>query len=689
VLISHPRRIPTLLFIVSFVILLIINALSLLQIKKIDNANKQIVHTYEVMQAAQGIFLNVLETENDQRSYLITGDEPYKTNLDNGMKDIYQSIKVTQDLVADNPDQLARLAVITSILKSRVVILNKLIELKQQRKVLSVDGIDLIRQEQNLADHTQQLIVNVSEEEFVLLKQHNQAIYEDIRIANILTIAASIIMMFYFLIYFISFNRHLSQRLESEKKRRIVENQLKGIIEGTTDLIAAQDLEGRYMIFNNAYEREFKKIFNQPISVGTNLKEILVNAPDYKTKVINNWQRAIAGQEFTDQIQLGKNFYETTFSAIKDDENKRIGTSMVSRNITQRMTQEQEMQNLNQELVEEMNKLDTHNKKMTFLVEMSDTLQACATVEEVAKVIASFAVKILDFSNGILYIMPLNSTHLEAMAMWGNPSQQQRLIATDQCWALRRGRLYTVGDAKKDLPCEHILLSDQKMPSYMCMPLVAQNNIYGLLYLESIVNGLSFSEHHRIMITATAEAAALALANVRLRDLLRTESIHDSLTGLYNRRFLEEFLAKEFNQVKRKPTPIAIIMLDIDYFKKFNDTYGHELGDKILQELGKLLQNEVRSGDIVCRYGGEEFIWVLHDCTLEFAQQRAHELREKIAKITILHKNEVIKSLTVSFGIAIFPEHGNTISELMRAADEALYEAKQTGRDKIVVYSVE
>ncbi|MGB6975839.1 MAG: diguanylate cyclase [Gammaproteobacteria bacterium] len=658
-----------------------------MQIKKIDTANKQIVRTHQIMESAQNIFLNVLETENDQRSYLITGDEPYKSNLQNGMRDIYESIQATRQLVGDNPEQLSRLGLIESILKDRLIILNRLIDLKKQKQVLSKEGINLVRQEQNFADHTQQVIVNIIEEEFVLLKQHNQAIYEDIRLANILTIIAVFIMMLYFLLYFIYFNYQLSQRIQSEKKKKTVENQLKGIIEGSSELIAALDLKGCYILYNSAYEREFKKICNKQIALGMSLEEALAAAPAYKSKVFHNWQRAISGEEFTDEVELGDNIYEATFSTIRDDDENRIGAALVTRNITQRMNQEQEMQNLNKELIDEMNKLDNHNKKMTLLVEMSDALQACATVEEVAKVIANFAEKILNFASGVLYIMPVSSKQLEAMAMWGNPTQQQPIIPTDRCWALRRGHLYQVNDVQKDLPCEHILISEQKTNPYICMPLIAQNNIYGLLYLELLVNGASFFEHRRILITAIAEAAALALANVRLRDLLRTQSIHDSLTGLYNRRFLEEFLEKEFNQVKRKPTSIAMIMLDIDYFKKFNDTYGHELGDKVLHELGKLLQNVGRSGDIICRYGGEEFIWVLHDCTLEFAIQRAAILQKKIAKIAILHKGEPVEPVTVSLGIAIFPENGRNSTELMNAADKALYQAKQTGRNKIVVYS--
>jgi diguanylate cyclase (GGDEF)-like protein len=182
---------------------------------------------------------------------------------------------------------------------------------------------------------------------------------------------------------------------------------------------------------------------------------------------------------------------------------------------------------------------------------------------------------------------------------------------------------------------------------------------------------------------ALAEDMALALANLRLRETLRSQAIRDSLTGLFNRRYLEETLERELNRVKRQKTPLGVIMMDLDHFKAYNDAFGHGAGDELLSALGKLLKTHIRGEDIACRYGGEEFLVIMPGSSMEVAQQRAEVFRQAIKKMH--HQYQELQPITLSLGVAANPGHGDTGAQLIRAADAALYRAKQAGRDRVVV----
>ncbi|MFZ1629601.1 MAG: GGDEF domain-containing protein, partial [Anaerolineae bacterium] len=174
-----------------------------------------------------------------------------------------------------------------------------------------------------------------------------------------------------------------------------------------------------------------------------------------------------------------------------------------------------------------------------------------------------------------------------------------------------------------------------------------------------------------------------ALANLRLRETLRSQAIRDPLTGLFNRRYMEETLTREVHRAARRGTTLGIIMLDIDHFKRFNDSYGHQAGDALLRALGSYLQERTRGEDIVCRYGGEEFTLILPETPLSVLEQRADQLRVGITRLQVEHYRAMIGPVTLSAGVAIFPDHGLTGDAVLRAADTALYRAKTEGRNRI------
>jgi diguanylate cyclase (GGDEF)-like protein len=242
------------------------------------------------------------------------------------------------------------------------------------------------------------------------------------------------------------------------------------------------------------------------------------------------------------------------------------------------------------------------------------------------------------------------------------------------------------------MPCRHV--DDREDASYLCLPLTAQGETLGVLHLRA--TGVVAADGspatlavNRPLVTTVCDQITLGIANLRLRDTLRHQSIHDLLTGLYNRRYMEEALQREVPRAVRNGRPLAVIMADLDHFKTFNDTFGHEAGDAVLSELGLLLKSSVRASDMACRYGGEEFALVLPETTLEGTLARVEAIRARVAALRVSHRNRMLGGLTLSLGVALLPQHGSSSEELLRAADKALYAAKQAGRNRAQVAEAE
>jgi diguanylate cyclase (GGDEF)-like protein len=276
---------------------------------------------------------------------------------------------------------------------------------------------------------------------------------------------------------------------------------------------------------------------------------------------------------------------------------------------------------------------------------------------------------------------------LESVATWENPlnTNQMLTFTPKECWALRQSRSYWMDDARTHPLCQHPFISEQTSV-YHCVPLMAQGELLGLLHLAQLpgaIDGINIT--HRRLAETTAEQIALALANLKLRQTLQNQSIRDPLTNLYNRRYLEETLEREFYRAERSQQPVGIIMVDIDHFKRVNDTFGHDAGDRVLRQLSIFLNEHIRKGDIACRYGGEEFTLILPGANLEVVQRRAELMREKIKHLDIPYGSKNLGPITLSLGVATFPEHGTQLEEVLKAADTALYRAKALGRDRVVI----
>ena len=329
--------------------------------------------------------------------------------------------------------------------------------------------------------------------------------------------------------------------------------------------------------------------------------------------------------------------------------------------------------------------LAARDRRNQSLTELTGLLQTVRDVEEAVQVMPRFLEAIFAPHAGAVYLAKSSLNYLELVQHWGKVSSPATMEMSD-CWGLRRGQPYLVEDSRNALVCPH-LGAHPDGHAYLCLPMMAQGSTIGLLHLafatpRSDTHATrAWREHARLV----AEQLALALANLKLRDALREQSIRDVLTGLHNRRFLEESLARELARAEREKHSLAAFMLDVDHFKRFNDQHGHEAGDAVLRALGNALRESVRGGDIACRFGGEEFTVVLPRTDTAHAREWAERLMRRVRSMEVKSGAQALPGVTISMGLAMFPGDGANAETLLQAADLALYEAKRAGRDRLVV----
>jgi diguanylate cyclase (GGDEF)-like protein len=325
---------------------------------------------------------------------------------------------------------------------------------------------------------------------------------------------------------------------------------------------------------------------------------------------------------------------------------------------------------------------------------VGDLLQMCKSVEESNGVLAHYVGKLFPGACGSFYHLNPRNNLLEAVVTWGaDEATDDPVIAKEDCWALRSGQLHSVDGPGAGLACQH-LSHPPRGPSF-CAPITAQGEVLGMLHVRFAERDArdahppalkdSRPETRKLWVLAVSEHLSLALANLKLRETLRMQAVRDALTGLYNRRYMEHALEREVLRAARNHRTVGLIMLDLDHFKRVNDSYGHEVGDLLLRSVGEFLLANVRAEDIACRYGGEEFVVLLPEATLAMTQTRAEQLWKGIQGLTVSVRGALLRALTTSVGVAAYPEHGRSLAELLRAADVALYSAKREGRDRVMV----
>jgi len=353
--------------------------------------------------------------------------------------------------------------------------------------------------------------------------------------------------------------------------------------------------------------------------------------------------------------------------------NLRLEEEMRERSLAQ-----QELNGQNERMVQE---LTLRSQRATNLVKMAELLQSCTDTKDAFSVVAGMAPKIFPELRGAVLLFNSSRSVLETAVSWSDCVLPSAVFSPQDCWGLRTGRLHTVTPGDTTAECKHVVPGQS---SYFCVPLLSQGEAIGVLHFQ-MIETVPLAETIMSMVSMFAEQVGLSVTNLRLREALRNQSIRDPLTGLFNRRYLEEMLDREIRRAVRSEQSLGLLMLDLDFFKKFNDTYGHEAGDTVLREVGSFLSRSVRAEDVVCRFGGEEFVIILPMADLKATRARAERIRSKLRELPVLHQGQSVGMVTVSIGVSAVPQHGTSRNSLLDAADAALYQAKREGRDRVAV----
>ena len=252
------------------------------------------------------------------------------------------------------------------------------------------------------------------------------------------------------------------------------------------------------------------------------------------------------------------------------------------------------------------------------------------------------------------------------------------------CKAVRMGRPFRVNEVGVEPLCPGKFALPEK-GSYYCGPLIAGGIIIGAVRLEGEAG--FWTPERESLLESYLSTTASVLSNLHLLQTMREQANIDPLTGLYNRRFCKDYARKLMAMARRKNTPLGFIMLDLDHFKNINDVHGHEIGDRILKQFAKTITQSMRETNLTARLGGEEFVVVLPDTGAEACMVVAERIRMAVYHMAVPQvKEKPIPPVTVSLGIAVYPEHGGTLEEMLHAADRALYESKRAGRNRSTLY---
>jgi diguanylate cyclase (GGDEF)-like protein/PAS domain S-box-containing protein len=377
---------------------------------------------------------------------------------------------------------------------------------------------------------------------------------------------------------------------------------------------------------------------------------------------------------------------ELNISPVFDESGTHTHFMSVERDVTERKRLEAE--------TKQALELEHHRRReRRLLFETSEWLFAAKSTDELLEVVATCMARMVPEAQGQLFLYSNSRDVLDLVCQWGGETHQEHMEA-DDCWALRKGRAYAYGVNQIDFTCSHVEPKGvrQEHP-YLCLPIIAHGDTIGLLHLnfptlalddDAIEATRAWIDNRRELSLICAEQISLAVANVHLRNELHDQSVRDQLTGLWNRRWFNDAAHKELARARRRGRPLALISIDVDHFKRFNDHNGHDAGDTVLREVGAAMSRRFTEGVAPVRMGGEEFLVLAPDTDLDAARRMAEGLREDIAGLEIRYAGAKLPPVTISAGIAVCPGDAETQQELLRVADLALYAAKKGGRDQVV-----
>jgi diguanylate cyclase (GGDEF)-like protein/PAS domain S-box-containing protein len=659
----HARQdLPILVLVLALLGMLVPSLLVQREIRLQTEAAGEVAQTLAVLFELERVESGVAAAESGVRGFGISRDQSLLVEFDEGMDAARSGTDALGRLVAGSEVQQERLENLAA------VVLRRLELLQERKRAVVAGGAPTVSPEARVL--TGEIRERVSEmqswERDLLERRRLEASRRTGALLSWswLVIGAGMASGLLGLLWIVR-SRRQRQEVEDElvEKHGIVQ----AVLDGTTDAVYVKDLDGRYLLMNTAGARMMGR---SPDQIVGKLDSELFSGESAREIGERDFDALRAGGprtvEASAEIGGARRFYLTTRAPYREPTGRILGMVGITRDITEEKTRE-----------------ERKFRELSLLLELAELLQACRSVADAYEVAERMGPRLFPKLSGAVSLFLSSRNLVEKRASWGpTPPVDDSLLlfAPDDCWALRRGRPHHA-DGVYSMSCRHVAAPG----ATLCTPLLAQGELLGVLHLGG---GPPLEPAVRRTASLVAEQLSTALANLQLREVLKQQSIRDPLTGLYNRRFAEDALRRELSRAARQQAPVAVLALDLDHFKRINDTYGHEGGDRVLRKVGALLLELFRGEDVVARMGGEELLVILPGMNELGARARAEEVRLRVSALEILQDGQRIGPVTVSIGLALSPAHGTTDQELVREADAALYAAKRGGRDRVLVADV-
>lgn len=671
----------------ALLLLGVIGSISEWSVTRLLRTAESLSHQHEVLYELSTLLSQIKDIQAGQRGYVITGDEIFLEPHDTGIEGTYQEFARLRQLLAAQENPPKELMMLQTLIDERVAFSRRVVDTRRIQGEEAAEALVATQQGERNMDQIRFLVE-------ILEQEAQQALVEQARIAQVNArntqwviwvgsgLALALVPAAGLAVY-----RGIGQRDRIAGALQVTEARFRAAVEASPDALfvveTVFDTDGRVQDFvlsdlNAKAEQMIAQPRSQALGQPLRLLLPIYEQPESFEQLLQAAQRQVPVQEDFQAAIAPEKVRWLQHQVVPME----AGLAITLRDVSDRKAIEGVLHDSNTELQGWVAQLEQYNEDLTLLNQLSDLLQACITLEEACKVIGQLMPLLLPQYSGGVSLISNSRNIVETVATWGEAIASQPLFSLQECVALRRGQPHLVEHIHQGLICQH--LSHPLPGAYFCIPIVAQGDIIGVLHFSAPTPG-TFNRTQQQLAVTIARQVSLALANLRLYQSLQRQSIRDPLTGLFNRRYLEESLEREVRRAERKQQTLGVILLDIDHFKRFNDTFGHKAGDTVLREVGAFLQGQIRATDIACRYGGEEFLLILPEASPEDTRQRAEQLREGIKHLNLQQNNEALGAITLSLGVAVFPVHGQGGEAVIQAADTALYKAKAAGRDRVFV----
>ncbi len=648
-------------------------------------------HSRDVLEASDVFRSHVYDAAAARRAYVLWRDPRQAEAFSQAYNSSLQDFATLHKLAAVDTNHQIDLAKMGSLMGARLSILKDSVELHQRSQHDDKQQDDLNDQGARISAQLTDMLDVFNRAERELLQQRTAAAQASYRRKSWVNAVLGLSVFVFLILTLGLLNRELFRREQAERSAADQKELLQSILDSCSDAVIVADTSGKIILRNpvgirynaGAPAQELSEEYPELLGLYKSDRSRL-----FKTKELP-LSRALAG-ESANGLEMcvrspdgGEDRWMLAAGGpLLNQRGEKRGGVVFLRDITDRKKADEQLKSALQES-------EMLSRESRTLSELGDSLQSCQTVAEAYKLIEKSLSAVLDLRPGALCILNSSRDLVESVVTWNHCLTTEPVFHPDDCWGLRRGKPY--GGSSSPLPCAHVRATG--FTNYLCVPLVAQLETLGVLYVEDNVSLLKPTQQAvqfeqatlKRRAIAVAERISLALSNLKLKEILRNQSIRDPLTGLYNRRYLEESLNRELHRADRTGRKLSLVMLDLDHFKHFNDTFGHQLGDILLKEIAGVIKSRVRAGDLACRFGGEEFSLILAEVDTEGAHKCVDGIRDAIKHLSLHNRGQTIGTVTASAGIATYPAHGGNSEDLIHAADSALYRAKKAGRDCIFI----